>query len=74
MDRQIDVEALRAKLKAMPWAEAMRLADAAKVSRATTTHFRMGRIAELGGFKVQALRDALLQKERDEAKRVKAGA
>lgn len=59
MDRQIDVEKLRAQLKAMPRARVLELADKASVARSTAEKFRLGHIEELGSFKLERLANAM---------------
>lgn len=59
MDNQIDVEALRATLRAMTRGEVIRIAAAAEVPASTVQKFRGGHINEPGAFKVQALMKAL---------------
>jgi hypothetical protein len=59
MESQIDIEGLRARLKAMSRADVLELAKAAELSPSTVQKFRSGVITEPGGFKVQALVSAL---------------
>jgi hypothetical protein len=59
MDTQIDVEAVRARFKAVPYVEAMRLATDAGIAPSTAQKFRMGHIVEPGAFKLARLANAL---------------
>lgn len=63
MDNLIDVEAVRATLKAMPRPEALQLAEKAGVAIPTAEKFRNGHIKELGGSKLAALLNALNERE-----------
>jgi predicted transcriptional regulator len=59
MDRQIDVETLRATLKAMARADLLEVSKEADLSHSTVDKFRRGLIKEPGVFKVQALLKAV---------------
>jgi hypothetical protein len=62
MDTSIDVEALRAKLKAMSRAEVRSVAIAAGLACSTVEKFRLDRIAEPRLSKLQKLDAALREK------------
>lgn len=61
------VEALRAKLKALPRSRVLGLADTAGVPRSTVEKFRNGHTEEIGSIKFEALCNALAEDDRQAA-------
>lgn len=63
MQNQIDVEAIRSKLKAMSRAEVMKLATKAGLAHSTIEKFRLNRITEPRLSRLQAMAQALSELE-----------
>lgn len=68
MDTNIDVEALRSRLKALSRAEARRIAIGAGLACSTVEKFRLGLIAEPRLSKLKALQAALASQPRPRAR------
>jgi hypothetical protein len=68
MDSQIDVESVRARYRAVPYTEAMRIAVEVGVSPSTAQKFRMGHIEEVGASKLAKISNALVNREGEQAK------
>lgn len=62
MDNQIDVEAVRARYRALSHAEAMRIATQVGIPKSTANKFRMGYVKEVGAYKLAKINNALVDR------------